>query len=107
MTSPVTTDRSRQAALLALLDTMIADPYMFAPQVVASAAERARDMIVALDSSATASDKDAARYRWLRQSSFTSGIRVDSFEFPRGTWDSIGLEALDSAVDAAMGKANG
>ena len=84
---PVTTDRSTQAALLALLDTMIADPYMFTPQVVASAAERARDMIVALDSSLTASEKDAARYQKLR----LHGYAIDGMFFH--------LDASDDKVD--------
>lgn len=47
-------------------------------------------------------DKDGARYRWLRESSFTSGLRVDSFEFHRATWDAISGAALDAAIDAAM-----
>lgn len=108
--SPVTTDRSTQAALLALLDTMIADPYMFTPHVVASAAERARDMIVALDSSLTASEKRLAYCE-------ANTIALDFRYGDKGQEDTVMVVRLPADgryttsfaknIDAAMEKANG
>ncbi len=67
--------------------------------------EPAADMLLALLAEREAMRKDAERYRWLRESSFASGIRVDSFEFPRATWDTITGGALDAAIDASLADA--
>lgn len=110
--------RADQAALLALLDTVLSEPLSFSPVVLASMAERARDMIVALDSSLTAAEKDAARLDWLDSLGFTAycnrdpetrerGHVVFVNEDAKGARKGIVRQTIREAIDQAMGEANG
>ena len=81
-------------------------------------ARRGDDIILGLEktldvarSSLTASEKDAARYRWLREQMHIAGAAIVEVLQPAGDWgNSVTAESpegLDAAIDAAMEKANG
>ena len=64
-----------------------------------------------LRASSTASEKDAARYQWLREQMHIAGAAIVEVLQPAGDWgNSVTAESpegLDAAIDAAMEKANG
>ena len=48
-------------------------------------------------------ERDAERYRWLRQQSTSAtGIRCMEWYQPNGQWENIEMTALDAAIDEAM-----
>ena len=110
MTSPVTTARDIPALLTRLRDEADLCRNDGAADV-AALLDEAAGSIEDLQLSATASEKDAARYQWLREQMHIAGAAIVEVLQPAGDWgNSVTAESpegLDAAIDAAMEKANG
>jgi len=89
-------------AIVAMLRHMQSEPLSFDTYSVAGAAERAADAIDALRTALTASEKDAARYRWLRKGG-SNDFGADyyrAFEKDGYGGSTLKFEAdLDAAID--------
>lgn len=103
------------SALVAMLRQIQCEPASFDTYSMASAAERAADAIEtlarerdALRSALTASEKDAARYRWLRDQYRCMSPKMDGNHHWSPKMAAILRgPSVDAAIDAAMEKANG
>lgn len=67
--------------------------------------DKAAAMLRALRSALTASEKDAARYRWLRDKADPADC--DIYLASDSAFVSFRAAAVDASIDAAMEKANG